>query len=650
MTGFASWDFGYEPLPTAAGDDDGGPCDVVVATNGKVSRAELVAALVPLLPDAQVEIIFAVPPVFWARVTASGCVRRAQIAAALARRGVPLRYVASARRGSTSLAPPLDFADAKKARPRDWRARKLARPPVEPPYEAGMWFLGAEELGVAVDRATCGYGRGTRLAVIDDDAADAEAIGFDAVLPIGTAKMPQATAHGALLAAWATGSGFDPTGGTLAFHGVAPGASPRLYCIPKPGEDVSSLPLAIATAVTHGADVIVAATYVEGSQSPMLDDALAFAAHVGRRGRGTAVVLPTGRETSSPPSSVHASLALGYAEPASHPGVFCVAPGARGGGWFLYRDRRGFLRPFANRGPQVRWLAPGDDMAYPLGTAASHAGPTTTRQRMCHAESSGASAIAAGVLLLVLANNPALDVDELDALVTRTAERPPPGWEAGRAPLADPHDVLPIAADRDGHDAKHGFGHLHASRACASARDPLAMAFTAIGADAGAVASLAFGRRFYSGALARWAVRALLHDPRADLALRSIARHVRLVGEGPERRRAHGDAALARHLALFLRRLSAATASRGVNAPPARVREELLALARDAARFTATGAIDEGVAKATADALELLAGGAHGATSRAGARIPTVTKTPTARAGARHEDSRSGLGPRDVPA
>jgi len=48
------------------------------------------------------------------------------------------------------------------------------------------------------------------------------------------------------------------------FTGVAPDASPRVYCIPKPGRDVWSLPLAILRAVDDGADVIVCATYVEG--------------------------------------------------------------------------------------------------------------------------------------------------------------------------------------------------------------------------------------------------------------------------------------------------------------------------------------------------------------------------------------------------
>ncbi len=91
--------------------------------------------------------------------------------------------------------------------------------------------------------------------------------------------------------------------------------------------------------------------------------------------------------------------------------MFCVGPSSREGGWFLWRDRRGRLHPFANRGPALRWLAPGDDLPDPFADA----------DRLTHAESSGAAAVAAGVLLLVLGQNPDLTIDELDAVVSNTA-------------------------------------------------------------------------------------------------------------------------------------------------------------------------------------------------------------------------------------
>ncbi|MGH7270376.1 MAG: hypothetical protein ACREJ3_08080, partial [Polyangiaceae bacterium] len=278
------------------------------------------------------------------------------------------------------------------------------------------------------------------------------------------------------------------------YAGVAPDASVRLYCIPKAGFDVVSVPLALARAAFDGADVIVCATYLEGASSPLLDDDLEVATRLGRRGRGTVVVLPTGRETSSPGSSVHASLSLGLGDPASDPRVHCIAPGGRQGGWFLW-PLRGKLRPFSNRGPAVRWLAPGDDITYPF----------SARDRLFHAESSGASAIAAGVMLLVLGCNRHLRLHELHAILERTAIAPSRN-EAPDATLSDPADVLPPGHDRDGHNAKCGYGRLNAARACACARDPVALQLVSMGE--GAVARQWCVRRHpYSNRVARWCVR-----------------------------------------------------------------------------------------------------------------------------------------------
>ena len=82
----------------------------------------------------------------------------------------------------------------------------------------------------------------------------------------------------------------------------------------------------------------------------------------------------------------------------------------------------------------MRWLAPGDDLAFPFKNT----------ERLFHAESSGASAIAAGAVLLVLAANPGLNLTEVDAILTRTAS---PIAEAAlpSAPLADVRDIDPVA-------------------------------------------------------------------------------------------------------------------------------------------------------------------------------------------------------------
>ncbi|MFS8068155.1 MAG: hypothetical protein ACMG6S_17515 [Byssovorax sp.] len=536
------WDFGYAPsTPCHIEDELARPCDVIVALHAATSPSAIEAALAALAPGAGAAIVIEPAPMFWLRVRAAMAVPRAAIAAALTAAGLPLRYVAAAAHAGLELGPALDLRGAPRARPDAWRARKPSSG--SDPVTPGRWFLRAEG-GVAVDRRRFGGGAGTRLAVIDDDALGAEEIGLDAEVCVGIDSAPRHQAHGPLLVAWAVGA--------PGFRGVAPDASPRLYLIPKPGVDVVSLPLAIVRAASDGADVIVCATYVEGSTSPMLDDALELAVRLGRRGRGAAVLFPTGRDASSAPGSTHPSFSLDLAQPACDPRVFCVAPGGRDGGWFTWIDRRGRARPFANRGPSVRWLAPGDDVTYPFAA----------EPRLFHAESSGASAIAAGALLLVLAASPTLTRVELEAVLTSTLDPPPRERPPGAPPLADPRDALPDGRDRDGHDAKHGYGRLDAGRACLAASDPIAATLVAIGEDELARAILDALRsglvpRPYSRRLGRWAARALLADPAAAHALRAVVRHLRLIAGRPDRLGAHTGGAMTRQIAQLARHLAA---------------------------------------------------------------------------------------------
>jgi hypothetical protein len=547
----AAWDFGYAPVTPAAGAPEPAR-EIVVATGEAVNPARIAEAL-----EGRAETLVSRAPIFWTRVVLAEPALPEDVARRLFQNEIAHRYVASAERPSLAIGARL--GDGSPARPEGWKARAAGPSALSgEPSGEGAWFLREGEGGVAVDRARCGRGAGTRLAVIDDDALGADALDLDAEVLVGLDAAPRNAGHGALMVAWASGA--------RGFAGVAPEASPRLYLVPKPGRSVVFLPLAIVRAVLDGADVIVCATYVEGSTSPMLDDALELATRFGRGGKGAAVVFPTGREASSPPGSLHASFSLGLGEPASDPRVFCVGPGARGEGWFLWRDRKGRLRPFANRGPRVRWLAPGDDVAYPFASDG----------RLFHAESSGASAIAAGVLLLVLAQNHALRRGELAAAVDRTLTSVPPDVPAS-LPLADPADVLPRAADRDGHNAKHGYGRLHAARACLAASDPVCAALTAIGEDAAAVAYFDARRgeaaRAYSRRAARWAARAVLRDGDVAHDLSAIVRHLRLVAGDEMRREAHGSGAIVRALRVFLRRLAGVRPG----APP-RVRAELSGL------------------------------------------------------------------------
>ena len=492
---------------------------------------------------ATFESLVARAPLFWTRVRGAPDLTCEGLSQLLARAGVPVRYVAPATRPSAIMAPPLVTDPSMRARPCDWRVRARRDGVVDRPT-ASRWFLGHKS-GLNVDRGRCGAGARMRLAVVDDDFAAGELVGFEREVTVGVDRVSRTQPHGSLMAAWAVGAT-----GASRFPGVAPGASPRLYAIPKPGVDVVSLPRAIVQAVFDGADVVVCATYVERTWSPMLDDALATATRLGRGGRGTAVVLPCGREGSSPADSVHASWSLSLGDPASDPRVFCIGPSGRSGGWFLWRDRRGRLRPFANRGPAIRWLAPGDDLADPL----------ELRDRWCHAESSGASALAAGVLLLVLGANPRMTLGELDAVVTRTASASRPDIDDDLdAPVADPFDVLPQGTDPDGHDAKHGYGRMNARDACLAAQDPICAVLLEMGETDAALAAfdLISRGRPYSRRAGRWLARQMVANASLSHGLKVALRHLRLVAADPRRARAHARGSLARQLVLLLRAIGA---------------------------------------------------------------------------------------------
>jgi hypothetical protein len=535
----AGWDFLYEPVVSSERRGGATELDVVVATAVRVDAAMILAALGGL-ESVTVEPLLDRAPLHWTRVRAAAA-SRLDVAGLLDRHGIPVRYVAPAGRAELALPPRLALERRQRVRPLQWPARPPTAP-AEPPAEGGRWFLGSR--GVSVERDVCGTGAGTRLAVVDDDTADLEYLELESVVPVGIERLPAASGHAALMVGWSVGA--LRTDGTR-FVGVAPDASARLYGIPKAGTDHVSFPLAIARAVLDGADVVLCATYVEGVTSPMLDDALEVAQHLGRRGRGTLVILPTGRETSSPADSVHASLTLSLGDPASDPRVHCIAPGGTEGGWFLWRDARGRLRPFANRGPAVRWMSPGDDLAYPF----------STRERLFHAESSGAAAIAAGVVLLVLGCNPGLRAHEVHALLARTST-PPESVRTGDATLADPADVLPAGRDPDGHDAKCGYGRLNASRACMGARDPFALALTAMGEDDAARVWCTRAAQRYSPGLGRWAASVILGRPDLEHAVRVLLRHARLIAADPSRERGHTPEATARQLALLLRAVARA--------------------------------------------------------------------------------------------
>ena len=553
-----NWEFHFDPLQTYDWKPSSTATAWVLATTRSMDPALARLAFSCLATSVHVEPIVEIHPLYWYFVELDVHVTAVDLSAKLDSLGVPVRYVSPARHGSHQLGKPADFSDAPAHVASSWPDRPRRRD-VQDAQTPGRWFLDAS--GVAIDRAVCGSGAGTRLAVVDNDAGGTHQLELDAEVGVGIEELPRGSLHAAMMVGWAVGA-TRPDGSGFT-SGAAPDASVRLYCIPKPGAEVFNLPAAIVRAVADGADVVLCSTYVDGLSSPMLDDALAFARRLGRSGKGSAVVMPTSREMSSAEGSSHASLSLGMSEPASDPRVFCIGPSARDGRWFLWRDKRGKLHPFANRGPALRWLAPGDDMALPLAQP----------ERISHAESSGAASIAAGVVLLVLEANPELTVDDVDRLLTNTATGIDAAGQQSLPDLADPHDLNPIGVDRDGHNAKHGYGRINASLACAAARDPFAASFIGIGEHelglAIARGGAGGGSSILSKSLSTWLARELLAGGGLVHAFSAIARAVRLRSTSS---REHAPGSLLRQWLIALREYALP------NARSRQIERELLAL------------------------------------------------------------------------
>ncbi len=535
------WDFAYAPARVQL-EEPTEDLVLVVATTGTVAPSRLSRALRDAgLPGVTAEAFLDRGPVHWSLLRADRPLPVAACEAALATRGVKVRYVAAGTAPSQRLPPPLPAGP--RLPPVTWEARHepVGRDPVGP----GAWHLG--ERGINVDRALCGYGIGTRVAIIDSDGGGTAELGLDALVAVGReAPDPRRLVrHGATCVGWAVG---------VAGHGlsgVAPGASARLYCIPKAGADVYTFPAAVVLAAADGADVIGCATYQDQTTSPMLEDALAFAHELGRGGRGTPIVLAASREMSSTLGLTRASLSLDLGDPVADPRVMCAAASGASGGWFLWRDKHGELQPFSNRGPSVRFMAPGDDVTDPLHPS-----------RLAHAESSGATAFSVGVVALVLAHNPELTAGELAELLRLSSRVVSPELDrrAAATRAAGDTELRPFAVDPDGHNAKHGYGRLDATVACTVARDPIALGLLGIG-ERGAL--LAWATQAPSaGRVSRRAAlglcRLLLTAPALRYQLATLLRHLRLVAQAPDARlHAHAPGALTRLAAVMLRSVSA---------------------------------------------------------------------------------------------
>ena len=425
-----AWDFPYAPVATAAGDDDGEAVDVIVATRAMVASTQLAGAIGDVLGAFDIEPLLRRAPLFWWRVRSEErATREADRArAARARRAAPLRRVGHAREREARAAAPRRGGAARERRGVADHARARARR--QSAHADGRAMVPARRRGRSRGRSRARRGR--RDAARRHRRRRARRptqLELDAEIPSASIASRRATlarrAHGRVGERRARLRRGRAGGVAAALRD--PEARARRGCRCRSRSCARAL---------DGADVAVCATYVEGSTSPMLDDAFDVARKLGRGGRGTCVLFPTGREASSAPGRRARSWSLsGSASRRAIRASSASVRRPRRDGWFLWRDRMGGLRPFANRGPAVRWLAPGDDVRRPR---------SAHRDRLFHAESSGASAIAAGVVALVIGANPRSSrATSRQCGRPRACAPPPPGTAASLAPLADARDVPP---------------------------------------------------------------------------------------------------------------------------------------------------------------------------------------------------------------
>ena len=208
--------------------------------------------------------------------------------------------------------------------------------------------------------------------------------------------------------------------------------------------------------------------------------------------------------------------------------------------WFSVAAARRRLRPFANRGPAVRWLAPGDDLAYPFSPrrssrfTPSRAEPPPSPPASCSCCS---------------ACNPELGLHEVHALLERTRGRtrrrrprsqrrwpiPPMCCRSGSRPRRTRRQVRLRSSQRDPRVRSRG-----RPRGAGARRDGRGRRWRSPGALSPA--------RPYSEALGRWAARALLARPDSSTRSGRCYGTSASCRPGPQRGRAHAPGALARQL------------------------------------------------------------------------------------------------------
>ena len=303
--------------------------------------------------------------------------------------------------------------------PRGWRAHRGRPLPSPTGRRAPVSRDRAGETGFSGPRAAASgwtarlrTGAGTRLAVIDDEAADVEQVELDRVVLVGVDAAPATTGHAALMMGWAVGAAPPerPALPRRRARRVRPRStasrsrgSTSSRCRWRSRGPCSTARTSSSARRTSRAARAPCSTTPSRSRRASGDGGRGDRGRVSDRSRDVERGDIGAREPVArarrPRRAIRASIA---SRPAGgRAGGFCGGP-------------QGQLRPFANRGPAVRWLAPGDDVAYPF----------SSRDRLFHAESSGASAIAAGVMLLLLGATAGSDRHEVHAILARTIDAP----------------------------------------------------------------------------------------------------------------------------------------------------------------------------------------------------------------------------------
>lgn len=189
-----------------------------------------------------------------------------------------------------------------------------------------------------------------------------------------------------------------------------------------------------------------------------LREVLREARRAGRDGRGSVIVAAVGDASWNHNQGQGSSFAQGADELHAQPWVIAAGATDVAGQWHRRFDRPESF-PTGRFGPSLALCAPGEAYRIELldGAAAD--------------DTSGAAALIAASAAAVLRMSPALDADELRAVLQWSADVPP-GVDGGAGAAADDFNEW----DRLGHNPKLGAGRVNALAAVMTAADPVCAA------------------------------------------------------------------------------------------------------------------------------------------------------------------------------